>query len=163
VGILRGGDGERRITGRHVLYMLLGFFGVMLAANAVFIWLALDTFTGAVSERPYEEGLAYNQRLEAAAAQRAQHWRGEIEVEGRTLALRLADAAGRPLGGFQLEVLFQRPTHQGMDRRIPMTETAPGLYKAPLSLPASGNWDSVVTGRSPDGADFETRKRIWVE
>lgn len=150
-------------TGRHMLYALAGFFGVMLAANAVFVWLALDSFSGAVSQHPYEEGLAYNQRLAAAERQQAQGWQGAIAVEEGAVVLTLSDRQGRALRGFFLEAQLLRPTNAGMDRRVAMTETAPGRYRAPLDLPAGGNWNLVIAGEAPDGSAFETRSRIWVD
>ncbi len=53
----------RPFTGRHLLYWLLGFFGVMMVANAIFIWLALNTFTGVISKTAYQESITYNQRF----------------------------------------------------------------------------------------------------
>ncbi len=154
---------ERRFTGRHLLYLLLGFFGVMLVANAIFIWLALDTFTGVSSENAYQDGLNYNQRLEAAAEQRSRGWQGTVSHERDRVDLKLVDAAGQPVRGLVLEALFLRPTHDSQDRLIAMTETEPGRYSVSLSLPASGNWDLVIRGYGPDGAPFETRQRLWVE
>ncbi len=156
-------QGERRFTGRHLLYWLFGFFGVMLIANVIFVWLALDTFTGVTNQNAYQDGLNYNQRLEAAAAQRERGWQGTVSQERDRVSLELADAGGRPVRGLALEALFLRPTHEGQDRRVIMTETEPGRYSAPLDLPAAGNWDLIITGYGTDGAPFETRKRLWVE
>lgn len=156
-------DGERRFTGRHLLYALLGFFGVMLVANVIFIWLALSTFSGATSKTAYEDGLAFNERLDAAADQKARGWQGELRTEGDRVVLTMERADGRPLGGLTLDALFLRPTHDGMDRRLPMSEIAPGRYSAPLALPAPGNWDVIVTGSDGQGLPFETRSRIWVD
>ena len=50
----------KELTGRHVLYMILGFFGVVLLANVVFVYLAMDTFTGLATEGAYVKGLSYN-------------------------------------------------------------------------------------------------------
>ncbi len=153
----------RPFTGRHMLYWLLGFFGVMLVANVIFIWLALGTFTGVTSEQAYQDGLDYNQRLEAAAAQRALGWQGKLTQEAGSVLLTLADAAGRPVRGLLLDARFLRPTNDGQDRTLPMVEAAPGRYAVPLDLPLAGNWDLVISGTAADGTPFETRTRLWLD
>ena len=37
------------LKGRHVLMSLIGFFGLMLIANGLFVYFALSTFTGSDS------------------------------------------------------------------------------------------------------------------
>lgn len=153
----------RPFTGRHLLYWLLGFFGVMLVANVIFIWLALDTFTGVASKTAYQDGLAYNERLEAAAAQQALGWEGRVTQDAQSVVLTLKDAGGAAVRGLTLQVLLQRPTHDGQDQTRVMVEAAPGRYVAPLELPAGGNWDLVISGAAADGTPFETRTRIWID
>lgn len=153
----------RPFTGRHLLYWLLGFFGVMLVANVIFVWLALDTFTGVASETAYQDGLAYNQRLEAAAAQKALGWSGQVTQEPQRVVLTLSDGEGQAVRGLDLEARFQRPTHDGQDRSRLMVEAAPGRYVAPLDLPAGGSWNLVISGAAADGTPFETRTRLWVD
>ncbi len=157
------GPNERRFTGRHLLYWLLGFFGVMLVANIIFIWLALDTFTGVTNKNAYQDGLAYNERLAAAEAQKALGWQGQVTQGDRTLVLTLKDGKGAAVRGLQLEALLMRPTHDNADQRRVMVEQAPGRYLAPLELPAGGNWDLVISGTAADGTPFETRKRLWID
>ena len=56
---------EGVITGRHVLIGMLVFFGVILGVNGMFLYSALSTYTGVVSDEPYRKGLNYNERIEA--------------------------------------------------------------------------------------------------
>ena len=55
------------IQGRHVLAGLAGFFGLMLLANAVFVYFAVATFSGGDTSKPYQKGLHYNQTIAADA------------------------------------------------------------------------------------------------
>lgn len=57
---------ESKKTGRLVLIWLLGFFGVCMAVNAFFIYMAVTTNWGVVSENAYQTGLHYNDLLEEA-------------------------------------------------------------------------------------------------
>ncbi|GAB5469950.1 MAG: FixH family protein [Rhodospirillales bacterium] len=153
----------RPFTGRHLLYALLGFFGVMLIANVIFVWLALDTFTGVASKTAYQDGLAYNERLEAAAEQQARGWSGQVTLVPGALDLLLVDREGQPVRGLQLEAFVRRPTEDDSDRWITMVEREAGHYRAPLELPLKGNWDVVISGENQAGVAFETRTRLWVE
>jgi len=59
------------LKGWHVLAIFVAFYGVMVAVNTIFIIDAYRTFPGEVSDRPYEDGVAYNQSLRQQAAQAA--------------------------------------------------------------------------------------------
>ena len=50
------------IAGRHVLWGLIGFFGVIFAVNAIFVYAAEETFSGGDTSDPYRKGLNYNAR-----------------------------------------------------------------------------------------------------
>ena len=58
-----------RLSGRHILGILAGFFGIVFAVNGFFIYRALSTHSGEVASEPYAQGLAYNDRIAAAVRQ----------------------------------------------------------------------------------------------
>jgi len=152
--------GERRLTGRHVLFGTLAFFGIVIAANLAFVWLALDTFSGTVSDYAYQEGLAWNQRLAAAEEQQARGWTGELALAAEGLELRLTDGAGAPVGGLALVAALSRPATRAYDRSLPLREIAPGRYVAAVAL-EPGNWLAVVEGSDAAGRAFRTEARLW--
>ena len=57
----------RPLTGRTVLFCLIGFFSVVAGVNAVMIRAAVSTFGGVETSSSYQAGLAFAR--EAAAAQ----------------------------------------------------------------------------------------------
>ena len=57
----------RAVTGRKALWVLLGFFGVILAVNATFVYLAVSSFSGLETDNAYVKGLNYNTTLSRAA------------------------------------------------------------------------------------------------
>ena len=59
--------------------LLVGFFGVVAAVNAVMIKFAVTTFAGTETDSAYRAGLAYKGEEAAAAAQAALNW----SVDGR--------------------------------------------------------------------------------
>ena len=158
----------RKITGRHVLYGMLAFFGVVVAANAAFIFLALDSWSGLVADSPYQRGIAYNQTLADAADQRALGWTGAIaftpESDGKgRLEMTLRDRRGAPLDDLRVAGQVRRPTHEGFDRDVVLARRGPGLYGVELALPLRGQWDVRLTAESRTGKRFRMDQRIWLK
>ena len=56
----------RPVTGRMVLFCLIGFFAVVAGVNAIMIRAAVSTFSGVETANSYQEGVTFA-REEAAA------------------------------------------------------------------------------------------------
>lgn len=159
-------NGNFVIRGKHVLFGVLAMFGVVVAVNMVFVYLAIDTFTGVTTKNPYQEGITYNRVLASRDAQRDLGWRGDVTF-GRTAAgedditVTLQDGAGAPLSGLTLDGTLRRPTHDGMDQALTWREEAPGAYRAAVALPRRGNWDLAVTADDGRNPPFEMKTRLW--
>ena len=69
----------KKIEGRHVFYMLLGFFGVMAGVNAIFVYFALTSFSGISVEDSYLKGLDYNAEIASSKDQASRNWVGDFE------------------------------------------------------------------------------------
>lgn len=157
----------RVITGRHVLVGALAFFAIVLAANAAFVVLALDSFTGLSVESPYERGLAYNETLRQAAAQRALGWTAKVAFDplggGRgRLEVALTDRGGRPIEDLRVSGEIRRPAHAGFDRPVTLERSAPGRYASDLELPLRGQWEVRLRAESRHGHGIRIEERIWL-
>jgi nitrogen fixation protein FixH len=152
---------QRRITGRSVLWFLIGAFGVVLSVNGVMIWLALESWPGLVSQTPYQDGLAFNRVLEAGENQKTLGWLATVEAPEGAVEISLRTGEGLPLSGAMLTVLAKRPTHEGSDVPLIVDETGPGRYVAALPLPIPGNWDIIIDARH-GGSEFHAERRIFV-
>jgi nitrogen fixation protein FixH len=152
---------ERPLTGRKFLAILVGCFAVVVAVNALMVWYALTSWTGLVSDSAYEDGLAYDQMLAEGKAEAALGWKAAIAYDnsGR-LTVQLTDRQGRPLGGFRLVAQFLRPTSEGHDRSLRLTEVSPGSYAGELALPLPGQWDVRVTVSDGQKPRFHAERRI---
>lgn len=161
---------EHAITGRQVLLGMIAFFGLIFGVNAVFLYSALSTHTGVVSNEPYRKGLHYNERIEADRQQIERGWQGEIAFgpAGDTVAVTLLDRNGRPLSGLGLSARVGRPSTSDHDIRLEMKETAPGHYGAKLAKLEAGNWLIDVEARElhakgDDALVWRSRKRLWLK
>ncbi len=85
----------------------------------------------------------YEQDVAMAKAQDARHWRVDAKLtpaaDGERLDVNARDAAGRPLGGIEASVIFERPTDRRLDRSVVLVEDAAGRFHGSAeSRPANG-------------------------
>jgi nitrogen fixation protein FixH len=156
----------RGIEGRHVLGGLAGFFGVMLLANAIFVYFAVATFSGGDTSKPYQKGLDYNQTLEADALQGARGWQSEVAYDDKTgvFSLSVQDREGAPVGGLHIGAKLGRPATDMDDRHVVLKEASTGVYAASVDL-APGLWVISITSREAgeDGAGaYRLKRRLFV-
>jgi nitrogen fixation protein FixH len=154
------------LSGRGVFLWLLGFFGVIMAMNVFFVVASVRSFSGEDEQKPYLQGVAYNQTLARRAVQKSLAWRADIAVtrlnRGQVrLDIALAHPDGTPVRGLTLQSELRHPSAQGRDRPAKLREMAPGRYEAIVSGISSGAWDLVAdTGaRQPP---FEMTRRLWL-
>jgi nitrogen fixation protein FixH len=153
------------IEGRHVLAVLIGFFGVMVAANAVFVYFAVATHSGGDTSKPYQKGLAYNRTIEADLRQAGLGWRTELAYDddsGR-LDLSFLDQAAMPVTGLRVGARLARPATDKDDRRVTFTEASPGVYAAIVHL-APGLWILSIAsrGRGDREGVYRLKRRLFV-
>jgi len=152
------------LRGWHVLLILVGFFAAVIAVDVAMAVKAYATFPGEVTDRPYEEGLAFNRTLAARAQEQALGWQARVEVApqdvGRSqIRLTVKDASGQPVRKLKLRARLERPATEAGRLEPRFTETRPGVYVA--SVPDTpGAWDLSVTGTDAGGRPFEAERRL---
>lgn len=154
------------LKGWHVLSMMLAFFGVIVGVNVIFAFYALDTFTGEDTPLAYMKGLAYNETLDAHAAQARLGWTAQVGVVrgdagAGVVDVRLASAAGA-VAGLDLTVTLRRPTDSDLDRTIALRDAGGGAYEGVADDLKSGQWDVIVRTKAQDGTPFEALRRVQV-
>lgn len=162
-------DRERgTLTGKHVLLMMLAFFGVVFTVNGIFLTKAIGTYTGVVSVEPYVKGLKYNDRIAAGERQAALGWSERLEIsrDGR-ITLALTDAEGRPVASLVVKGGIGRPSTSRLDRAVTLTEIAPGTYSAETTGKLDdGTWLVFLEARPDKGegeAVYRLRRRVWLK
>ncbi|HAC59698.1 FixH family protein [Parvibaculum sp.] len=158
-----------KITGRHALAGFILFFAIVFGVNGLMVYRALSTFDGVEVEGAYQKGRAYNDVLARMEAQRSLGWTSSIETDqvagaGHETALRVtfADATGAPVRGLSVQGTFWRPVVAGEDRRMNLTETAPGAYEAVFDLEHPGNWLIRIAASGANGETFVEEKRVII-
>ncbi|HBS32381.1 MAG TPA: ferredoxin [Parvularcula sp.] len=153
-----------RLTGGHVLAALLGFFTLILAANASFLYFAVKSYPGENEKKSYRQGLHYNDALKARTEQDALGWSAAIESIGRdgaavTIVVAFAGRNGAPLGGLELVGALERPASDEGAQEIAFAPDGAGLYTAVVSA-GPGAWDLRVTASSSGNERFQFANRV---
>lgn len=157
---------ERQLQGRHVLFAFLGFFGVIFAVNGYFLYSALGTYTGVVSQEPYRKGLLYNERIAEDERQTALGWTQTVSTgaDGKVLVT-MVDSAGLPVVGLRINGTLGRPSTNAFDRRLDFAEAAPGQYVAASGMIESGAWIASIEAytHAAERPAFRGRSRLWLK
>lgn len=144
-----------RLTGRHVLGVFLGAFGVIIAVNLAMAWFAVSTFPGVEVQNSYVASQGFNTRL---ADQRALGWQTRVEVAGGELRLYVSDPNG-DADVADLTATLGRATHTRADT-TPDFYRIPGGFAAPVAL-EPGNWNLRMVATAADGTEFRQRISFW--
>jgi nitrogen fixation protein FixH len=104
----------RELTGRAVLFWLIGFFGVVFAVNGVLVQAATSTFRGLETGSSYQAGLIFKQEVFSAERQDALHWRVDGKIlrdrsGSAALDISARDAQGIPLTGLTVNARLTHP------------------------------------------------------
>ena len=157
----------KELAGRHVLYALIGFFGVMLLANGIFLYLAVTTFTGLDNPNAYQEGVSYNDRIEAADRQAALGWSHKLTLtKAGRMELSISDKAGDAISGLKISGTIARPATDRFTQELTFKEVGLGLYAAPVSNIDVGNWIITLSAtKSASEADvlYRLMERRWLK
>ncbi|MFQ5562789.1 MAG: FixH family protein [Parvularculaceae bacterium] len=157
-----------RIKGWHVLAGVLAFFAVVIAANIVFMTLALRSFPGQEEEKPYLQGLNYNDALADRRRQEALGWRAVVEEAARRednaglVALSFEDRTGAPLDGLEVTGALERPASEAA-HPVEFVHTSAGRYEVVIEELGAGVWDLSARAVDDAGQRFDVKARIVIE
>lgn len=145
----------RELTGKHVLAMLLVFFGIIITVGSVFTTLAVKSFRGEDVKQSYRQGVDYNRTLDARAAQSELGWQASINVTGtaqdRTFIVQVTGRGDQPLRDVELTGRLRHPADSTLDRPLAFTSTDDGVARADLSG-LYGQWTVQAEVVNSEGA-----------
>ncbi len=143
-----------QLTGGHVLAMLVVFFGIIFAVNALLVYQAETSWTGLLPGNGYEASIKYNAEAKKARAMLAKGWKTTLEVTPeKRLAITLNTRDGKPVTGLETKVKLGRPVGYRQDREISLRERKMGVYSTREPL-KPGAWRI-------DAQFFRAGKLVW--
>jgi nitrogen fixation protein FixH len=155
------------LNGKHIILMLILFFGAIIGVNTMFIVQSIETFRGEDQHDPYLQGIDFNRTLDERAEQAALGWNATLEaVRGAggavTVEITLHDKKGAALDGLALTGELRHPTDSERDRLLVLRNAGKGTYVATLGHVSPGMWDIIVQSAKPKAVPFEASRRIWL-
>jgi nitrogen fixation protein FixH len=146
----------RELTGRHVLGITVGAFGVIIGVNLLMAYKAVSTFPGVEVASSYTAGVGFDARR---AAQVALGWDVAAAYDGGALRVDFRDAAGQVRPG-DLRVMVGRVTEAADDRTAELLWDGAG-FATPIDL-GPGLWRVDVAATAADGTAFSRRLEVRV-
>jgi nitrogen fixation protein FixH len=117
---------ESQFTGRHMLLIMLAFFGVIIAVNLTMATFASISWTGFVVKNSYVASQEFNEKAERGRAQAALGWIGTLVIDGSAVRYRLVDGTGEPVALGGVNAIFRRPTSDAEDRSFTLEDGGEG-------------------------------------
>jgi len=154
------------LTGRGVLAWLAGFFAIVIATNVYFITMSITTFRGEDEQKPYLQGIEFNDTLAHRAEQARLGWQATVSAtrlsNGRVrIDVVLHDRSGSVLSAVPLSAELRHPSDENRDHTLRLNVASPGHYQADAGAISRGHWDLIVNSASSQ-MPFEATRRLWV-
>lgn len=133
---------QPRPSDKWIPWYFVLFFAVIAMVDGVFVYVAVTTQTGVVTEQAYEKGLAFNETLEKAKSQPALN--DKVAYRDGVLRWTLANASKTPIVNADVTAKIVRPVQGGFDFDIVLQHKGAGIYEAVLDAPLPGQWSAKL-------------------
>ncbi len=149
-----------RFTGRHMLAIMILFFGVIIAVNVTMAFVASSSWTGLVVKNSYVASQGYNKSLQLAREQKARGWHSRLEYVNGNMLVTLLDHDDSVIWPEKLSVYIGRPAFEQMDQNFNPEIGNKGLAVLPVDLPP-GAWVVNIQAEI-NGNVYRREARIFV-
>ncbi|MCR9256787.1 MAG: FixH family protein [Alphaproteobacteria bacterium] len=149
-------------TGKHMLAIMIAFFGVIIAVNMTMAYLASSSWTGLVVQNSYVASQEFNGELDKARAQSKLGWSTPLMLSTEEALVEARDANGKPIKGAEVILLLQRSMTDRDDQAVTLTEVAPGLYRAAVDL-APVHWKASLRLKAANGVTYRQDHQILLK
>ena len=107
-----------------------------------FLWLAIKTDDGLVSDDYYKDGLAINRIVERDEAASKFHVNAIVKLDGSIVSLQLA--GNLPNMPDSLQLTLSHPTRKGFDHSILLTRNQVGNYEGKVQDLINARYDVIL-------------------
>lgn len=149
--------GKGEFTGKHMLMVFCGAFGVIITVNLALAYNAVKTFPGVEVKNSYVASQEFDQRR---TAQESLGWSVYASAQDDQVTLEITDADGNPVEVDRLSATLGRATHVKDDQK-PDFQFNGQAYVAPADL-GPGNWNIRMVARAKNGIEFTQRVILHV-
>jgi nitrogen fixation protein FixH len=156
-----------RLTGRHVLWGMVGFFLVVAGVNGAMMALAIRTMPGLDARNGYEVSQRYNAEIARMDGQRRLGWKADISVSRRDgaahVAVRLADADGAILSDLSVKARLLHPASRQLDHSLVLKPAPGGVYVAAAPDVAPGKWTIAIDASRGADVLFTSQNALYLK
>ena len=159
--------GDKKLTGKHVLIWISGFFGVMFIANGFFVYYARTTWPGVVEKSPYTASQNFNKTIDAAAQQEARGWQMALEFKRRQkdvyLVVVAKDKNGNPIEDLTISANVGRPATETFDHNLTLVASSGGIYQAEVGALDPGRWRVAFEALQNNEVKFQSLDTVLLK
>lgn len=149
----------REFTGRHMLAIMLAFFGTVIAVNLVMATYARTSWTGLVVKNSYVASQQFNERAAEGREQAARNWKPALELQPGSLSFRLIDRAGSPIRLNAVKTTFRRPAYEAEDFSVELTRRSDGAFAAQTDI-RDGIWIIETSADFGEAHPYRDTRRV---
>lgn len=155
-------SGGKQFTGRHMLFLVLGFFATIIAANGTMAYFAINSWTGLVVKNSYVASQNFNKKLERIERQKQIGMTSSLNYDDGFLKITLRRKDGTPASGLKAKLKIGRVVHENADSTLVLKELGAGTYSAQSAL-APGLWQLGLLAIGPQGISYRQDFRLLVK
>ena len=149
-------------TGRHMLIIMVAFFGLVIAVNIFLAVKSIETFSGLVVNNSYVASQTFDKDTDKLAADAAKDVHPDLSFANGLVHLKLAAAAGQPIAAHNLHLTLGHAVSASTDQALAFTSLSAGEFEAKANL-NGGYWQGQLALTLPDGSAWERAVRLKVE
>lgn len=151
----------KAFTGRHMLAIMVAFFGVIIAVNLLMATFARTSWTGLVVQNTYVASQQFNERVAKQRAQAALGWEGRLTLADGEISYSLADATGTAVAVDSVTASFRRPAYEAEDWQVALQRRPDGAFSIVTPL-RDGIWIVSTVATVANHQPYLEARRIVV-
>jgi nitrogen fixation protein FixH len=133
-------------TGRHMLIIMIAFFGVVIGVNMVLVYVSQSSWSGLVVDDTYRASQRFNTIASQARALAATGIRGDLSLSGRDIRYQLSHPQTGAVDADAVTVVFKRPVGEYQDFTLVLNAQGNGEFTGEHNL-AKGQWIVDITSQ----------------
>ena len=155
-------DSGKPFTGRHMIMVMVAFFGTIISVNLLMAYYANTTWSGLVVKNSYVASQEFNKTVADVKEQDALGWKDTLAASGGKITFSLQDAKGVAVAITSVKMIFRRPVTDTADMSIDLAAGADNVWQAAHSL-ADGVWIAEIDVTSPNAKLWRDTRRFAVK
>jgi nitrogen fixation protein FixH len=152
---------SKPFTGRHMLAILVAFFGVVISVNVLLAFYASSSWSGLISKDTYVASQDFNIEAAKARVWAAEGFKGAFVVKDKTLEYRLQGPVAEIGDLKEISAIFHRPVGDKQDFTIKLEKAGEGYFTADHNLNA-GQWIVDLAAIENGKTIFHEAERIHI-